>query len=125
MRLDIGLDEGQAWRAVFDDTGDGLAVGLASAVAMEVSRLLSCAPSSLVEGEVLRRYAKVVAKGRHSVFICSVYPLGELISGREEVGGGGMLANSDKTSKRGQWAPQKKLKTKKSRPICPTLLSYA
>ena len=46
LRLDVGLDEGQAWRAVLDDAGDGLAVGLAGAVRMEVSRLLSCIASS-------------------------------------------------------------------------------
>ena len=83
LRLDVGLDEVQAWRAVLDDTGDGLAVGLAGAVTMEVSRLLSCVPSSLVEGEDSRRHAKVVAKCRHGVFICSVCSLGELIDGRE------------------------------------------
>ena len=83
LRLDVGLGEGQAWRAVLDDTGDGLAVGLAGAVTMEVSRLLSCVPSSLVEGEDSRRHAKVVAECRHGVFICSVCSLGELIDGRE------------------------------------------
>lgn len=90
LRLDVGLDEGQAWRAVLDDTGDGLAVGLAGAVTMEVSRLLSCVPGSLVEGEDSRRHAKVIAKCRHGVFICSACPLGELIDGRERVGGGRM-----------------------------------
>lgn len=48
LRLDVGLDEGQPWRTVLDDTGDGLAMRLASAVTMEVSRLSSCVPSSLV-----------------------------------------------------------------------------
>ena len=58
-------------------------MGLAGAVTMEVSRLLSCVPSSLVEGEDLRRHAKVVAKCRHGVFICSTYPLSELYDERE------------------------------------------
>lgn len=83
LRLDVGFDEGQPWRAVLDDTGDGLAVGLAGAVTMEVSGLLSCVPSSLVEGKDSRRHAKVVAKRRHEVFIWSIRPLYELIDGRE------------------------------------------
>lgn len=91
LRLDVGLDEGQPWRAILDDTGDGLAMGLASAVTMEVSRLLSRVPSSLVEGEDSRRHAKVVAKRRHGVFVWSVRLLYGLIDGREgEVGEGGM-----------------------------------
>lgn len=32
LRLDVGLGEGQPRQAVLDDTGDGLAVGLAGAV---------------------------------------------------------------------------------------------
>lgn len=83
LRLDVGLDERQAGRAVLDDTGDGLAVRLASAVTMKVSRLLSCVPSGLVEGEDSRRHAKVVAKCRHGVFIYSACPLGKLYDGRE------------------------------------------
>lgn len=63
-----GGDGRQAWRAVLNDTGDGLAVGLASAVTMEVSRLLSCVPSCLVEGEDSHRHARVVAECRHGVF---------------------------------------------------------
>lgn len=39
LRLDVGLGEREAWRAVLDDTRDSLAVGLASAVTMEVSGL--------------------------------------------------------------------------------------
>lgn len=96
LRLDIGLDEGQAWRAVLDDTGDGLAVGLAGAVTMEVSGLLSCAPSSLVEGEDSRRHAKVFAKCRHGVFIYSACPLGELIDGRERCWRGRNVAISQR-----------------------------
>jgi hypothetical protein len=37
--LDIGLDEVQARRAIVDDAGDELAMGLAGAVTMEVSKL--------------------------------------------------------------------------------------
>lgn len=91
LRLDVGLDEGQPRRAVLDDTGDGLAVGLAGAVTMEVSGLLSCVPSSLVEGKDSRRHAKVVAKCRHGAYIWTVRLLYELIDGRErEVREGGM-----------------------------------
>jgi hypothetical protein len=87
LRLDIGLNEGQAWRAIVDDAGDELAVGLAGAVTMEVSRL-----SSLAEGEDSRRHAKVFAKCRHGVSSCSACALGELIDGRgREIGVGGVL----------------------------------
>ena len=83
LRLDVRLDEGHAWRAVLDNARDGLAVGLASAVKLEVSTLLSSDPSSLVGDEDSRRHAKVVAKCRHGLFICSGCPVCELMGGRE------------------------------------------
>lgn len=89
--LEIRFDEGQAWRAVLDDTGDGLAVGLARTMTINVSRLLSCVPSSLVGGENSRRHAKVVAECRHGVFICSICSMGELVDGREDGWRGRML----------------------------------